>query len=406
MIKELKMTDDDLRWIGDKMIYQESWPVQNKTFRIAQLNVNGLSFAKDNFKIDMYLQGLMALQVDVAAIQEINLNLGLPKVREDFNKAMKRFDQRAVLQLAILGKKETNDVYAPGGNAVWNNGIYAGRVIRKGQEQFGRWAYIVMLGKNQQEIMILSAYNTCKNAAEDGNTIAGQLVRAMHKDGSQKKHNIRKAFYRDIQEFILKEQRQGTEIILAMDANTPATADELKMLKLNTGMVDVFTTKHPTTQQPKTYFRGQHCLDYIYATPYIAQGIDSVGYAPFYEMGKYDHRLLYVDFKWDHVFKHKTDVTQARGRQLSVKNRRITKLYLTTLQKLEKKSGIHKGINKIRSLMSNKQQSIEEKKYCIKKMKAYKTIMIQLMVSANKTATKSKPKIFQWSKQLKQNGKK
>ena len=406
MIKELNMTEEDMRWVGDAIQYQDTWPIQSNTFRIAQLNVNGFSFAKDNFNIDLYLQGLMAMQVDVAAIQEIDLNLGLTKVREDLTKAMKRFDQRAGIQLANQATRESDDVYTPGGNAVWNNGIYAGRITRKGQDKYGRWAYTVLLGKNQQEVMIVSAYNTCRNAAEDGRTIAGQLVRAMHKEGSNKKHNLRKAFYSDMQDFILKEQRQGTEIILAMDANTPPTSEELKMLRLNTSLVDVFKTKHPTTKHPKTYFRGQQCLDYIYATPYIAQGIERVGYAPFYEMGKYDHRLLFVDLKWDHVFKHKVDITQARGRQLSTKNRRITKLYLKTLSKLEEKSGIYNGVKKIRELMSNKQQTKEEKDYCIKKLKTYKTIMIQLMISANRTATKSKPKIFQWSKQLRHNGKK
>ena len=252
-----------------------------------------------------------------------------------------------------------------------------------------------------QEIMILSAYNTCRNAPEDGRTIAGQLVRAMHKEGSKKQHNLRKAFFDDIQDFISNEQRRGTEIILAMDASTMATSEELKKLKVNTSLVDVFMTKYPTTQHPKTYYRGQHYLDYIYATPYIAQGIERVGYAPFYEMGKYDHRLLYIDFKWDHVFKHKVDVTQAQGRQLSTKNRRITKLYLKTLQKLEKKSGIYVGISKIRELMKNEHQTKKEKEHCIKKLKTYKTIMTQLMISANKKATKSKPKIFQWSQQLK-----
>ena len=61
MIKELKMTEEDLRWIGDEIGYQATWPLQTKIFRIAQLNVNGLSFTKDNYKIDLFLQGLMAM---------------------------------------------------------------------------------------------------------------------------------------------------------------------------------------------------------------------------------------------------------------------------------------------------------------------------------------------------------
>ena len=405
MIQELRLKGDDLQWIGDEMTYKEEWPVQRKTLRIAQLNINGLSFVRDNFKIDMLLQGLMAFQVDVAALQEINLNLNTLKIRTDLSKAMRRFDPRAMLQTAHIKSKENNNTYTPGGNAVLSSGLYTGRIKRKGQEKYGRWAYVTMQGRANQEIMIISAYNTCKGTAEDGNTIAGQLVRAIYRDGNKKQSNLRKAFFQDIQDFIQIEQRKGTEVILAMDANTKASAEELKGLRLHTGMVDTFKIKHPTKIHPKTYHRGQECRDYIYATPYIAQGIENVGYAPFYAMGKYDHRLLYVDIKWEHLFNHKPDITQARERQLSTKNRRVTKTYLKTLTNLEKKAGVYKGLERIVKQLKNDKITQAERDYCIKKIKTYKTIMTQMMVSANKTATKSKPKFFQWSKKLRKNGK-
>ena len=377
--------------------------MKSNVLRIAQLNVNGLSFAKDSFKIDIYLQGLMAFQVDVAALQEINLNLNKNKVREKFTKAMKRYDQRAMTQLAITKQKEIDNTYMPGGNAVWNNGVYTGRIQRKGQEKYGRWAYTVLLGKKMQEIMIISAYNTCKNAAEDGGTIASQLRRAMHKNGEKAKP-LRNLFFQDLQKFIIEERKQGTEIVLAMDANTITDSEELKTLRLHTGMVDVFKVKHPGKRQPRTYFRGQQCLDYIYASPHIAQGIVSAGYAPFYAMGKYDHRLLYVDIQWDYLFKHKPDLTQVRGRQLRVKNRRITKLYTKTLKMLAQKAGVHKGIEKTLLRLKEKNQTKEDMHYCQNKLRKYKTVMIQLMTSASNKATKSKPSIFKWSVALRKNG--
>ena len=119
MIKELDMTGHDLQWVGDETVYNEKWPMKSNVLRIAQLNVNGLSFAQDNYKIDMYLQGLMAYQVDIAAMQEINLNLNKNTVREKFTKAMKRFDKRATLQLAYTKHEEKDQTYMPGGNAIF-----------------------------------------------------------------------------------------------------------------------------------------------------------------------------------------------------------------------------------------------------------------------------------------------
>ena len=72
----------------------------------------------------MFLQSIMAIQVDVATIQEINLNLNKNKIKDELTKAMKRFDQRAVLQVATVKNNESNDTYLPGGNAVWSSGIY------------------------------------------------------------------------------------------------------------------------------------------------------------------------------------------------------------------------------------------------------------------------------------------
>ena len=130
-IREINLTEKDMSWIGDEMEYQDEWPIQKETFRIAQLNVNGFSFTKDNFKIDMFLQSIMAMQVDVATIQEINLNLNKNKIKDDLTKATKRFDQRAVLQVATVNHNECMDTYLPGGNAVWSSGSYLHRMNTK-----------------------------------------------------------------------------------------------------------------------------------------------------------------------------------------------------------------------------------------------------------------------------------
>jgi hypothetical protein len=402
MIKTLDMTGDDLRWVGDEIIYQQEWPLQSKALRIAQLNVNGFSFAKDNFKIDMYLQALMSNQVDIATMQEINLNLNVNSVQTKFREALKRYDSRSSVQLGIMRNRDNDRTYMPGGNAVWNSGFYTGRISRRGQDRYGRWAYTSIIGKKNQEIMIISAYNTCKNTGEDGNTIAAQLRRVMHKKGEGPRV-LRNAFFQDIQDFIIEEIKNETLIVLAMDANTKATAEELKTLKMKTSLVDAFQVKHPDRKHPRTFHRGSQCLDYIYLSPGIAHGILRVGYAPFYEMGKYDHRMVFVDIQWDLLFKHRADMTQTRSRRLSVKNRRVTKLYMKTLKDLEKKAGIKKGLERVLELM-NGTQTEKQRQQCINKIKKYKTVMMQIMTSAEKKATKTKPSIFRWSKALKKNG--
>jgi exonuclease III len=66
----------------------------------------------------------------------------------------------------------------------------------------------------------------------------------MHKKG-ERVRSLRNQFYHELQKFIIEETKKGTEIILAMDANTEANSEQLKMLRMTTGLKDAFTIKHP-----------------------------------------------------------------------------------------------------------------------------------------------------------------
>ena len=113
---------------------------------------------------------------------------------------------------------------------------------------------------------------------------------------------------------------------------------------------------------------------------------------------------MIVDFKRDFLFNHKVDVTKEASRTLSKNNRNVAKKYIATLQQLVKRVDLHNGIKKATQLINNTKTTPKQTQHYIKKMKTYKTTMNQLMLSAERTATKGKPRIFQWSKTLSTRG--
>ena len=89
-------------WEGHSPTFSKQWPhpYESITFRVHHVNLNGLSI-KDGFSIDLYLQGTVALQVNMGSMNKINLNLQIPSIRSKFTKAFKRFDRNMGIQNAF-----------------------------------------------------------------------------------------------------------------------------------------------------------------------------------------------------------------------------------------------------------------------------------------------------------------
>ena len=309
-----QFTQQDYVWHGDAPIYDDQWPKKSDNFRVHQLNVNGLPFKHDHFLIDLYLQGTTSLQSDIQCAQEININLTNPAIRQRFLRAMRRFDRLATIQLGYVKKQEYDkSIYRPGGVMVWTHGINSGRVCDRSSDEYGRWSSLTMLQKDEQQTVFISAYKTCKGSKLDGTGIASQQYRAMVRDGKRKK-NQRQHFDDDLKQLIGHHYQQGKEVCLAMDSNTWSTSEEMNTFLADAGMLNAYDIVYEGKEHPRTFFRGQGCIDQFIITPGLKPLIQRMGYSPFYAMGPYDHRFAYLDFDRQKLFNHKVDVTRSAGR--------------------------------------------------------------------------------------------
>ena len=82
MKKTTKLTIHN-EWFGNKVIVTNSWPekTREQTIRIYGQNVNGISYFNDYSEWEIILENLHNLQVDVACLTEINLDVMMPEVK-------------------------------------------------------------------------------------------------------------------------------------------------------------------------------------------------------------------------------------------------------------------------------------------------------------------------------------
>ena len=154
--------------------------------------------------------------IDIMGIAEININW-TDKVKQAAQLAMKmRFGQGQIAASLLRGSKEG---YLPGGTAIITRGRMTGRIIRRGADEMGRYAWIDLNGKNGKQVMIISAYRTCKASLRNGpHTAHMQKIKQLMKKGVVAP-NPRKELLSDLKQMIGEHRRLGVGVVLMMDAN-------------------------------------------------------------------------------------------------------------------------------------------------------------------------------------------
>ena len=185
-----------------------------ETVRIGFQNVNGL---KGNITASHEVLGVVVEKdIDIMGIAEININW-TDKVKQAAHLAMKmRFGQGQIAASSSIGSKEG---YLPGGVAIITRGRMTGRIIKRGADEMGRYTWIVMNGRNVKQVMIISAYRTCKTSLRSGpHTAHMQQIKHLTKKGVVAP-NLRKELLSDLKQMIGEHHRMGGGVVLMMDAN-------------------------------------------------------------------------------------------------------------------------------------------------------------------------------------------
>ena len=313
-VKELKEKENDLRmkaddvklqWFGDEIEEDDGWPKETKhgCIRILHQNINGTSPKNEYIDWEMKLNNLNDLQVDVACLSEINLDLNNAEVKHKLIEKAKYMDKHLKIQTAASKTTTSNSLSKRGGTMTIVRGNWAGNVKKVEKDKLGRWTTVEMIGKKGKTVKIVTAYRVCDQKHAQGNcTIYLQqqndLIQA-----NRENTDPRNAILEDLGKMIEKDHRDGKIVILTCDMNESVQRSRKLDRFLNqNNMYNAIEEIHRGLY-PATYDRGRECLDLIAISNTVERkAIKKSGYLPFYEGYVSDHRALYVDIDAKELF--------------------------------------------------------------------------------------------------------
>lgn len=249
--------------------------------RISGCNPNGIRAEQ----LKSHIQHSLDLEIDIQCYSEVNRDFLKVEQRQNFYEYTKSMNNQS---RAVWGTSQViveND-FKPGGRAIISQGKTGGRVKKSGIDPMGRWTYQLLDGQGEKDILIVSAYQCCKQPTNPVGTTAYHQQEIMLSETNRVDRDPRRNFYRDLKLFLnkhLTEDEDKTVIpILVGDWNEECkgTSNTQKLCD-DFGLVNIFERLYPDQKQFKTYMRGSRTIDFVLAPPEIADRVTNFVYEPF-----------------------------------------------------------------------------------------------------------------------------
>jgi hypothetical protein len=303
-------------------------PKPPNTVRIYFQNINGIS--KNNWMDwKAATKTIRAKEIDIFGCAETNTTWY--ETRRKFAQTIvKTQTNQANLSVSCSNEAGATD-YQPGGVASCVTGRWAGRVIENFTDTsgLGRWSGHILIGKQQQHIVILTAYRPTKS--QGFNTNYQQQWRILRNKGI-KNPDPREQMLHDLKSKILEWTDKQYEVILMWDANEclHKPRSPLKRFMEQTNLVIAHTNLPPAT-----YTRGTSCIDYVMTTPRTHLAIIAAGHTSFYDgIWESDHRGLFIDLSASALTHGETpEILTAHPRRLSSNNKGQVFRFIASLEK-------------------------------------------------------------------------
>lgn len=283
---------------------------KTKIFCIQACNPNGFRLNCDGGDFDEFCTDMNEYNIDMSCISEINLDTRNFEVKRiTYNTAKKHFNQKVNLQMASSSIR-SKSFYKPGGVMMLTTGNTSGRVVKCGSDKFGRWTYQYLTCKNNRCIVVITAYQPCRqsliyNGRIRSNTVHAQQTSILLSEDDNRKP--RKAFIDDLDKFIGELKAEGNQIILLGDFNEDLYEHNsgMKKLMINNNLCDLMW-KSLKVDKFSTYIGGTKRIDYVLVDHDIYHCMLNACYEPFKYRNKGDHRTMVIDFDSDKLFGNPT----------------------------------------------------------------------------------------------------
>ena len=124
-IKLNKRQTDNKTW-GDEMIKSMKWPAltEDKTIRVLTHNVKGISQLHNYYEFEMLMDYMENMQVDIAGVTEMNLDLNKKETSNTLKKILKKLDRNAMASFSASKHRPKKDAVKKMGEERYrSNGI-------------------------------------------------------------------------------------------------------------------------------------------------------------------------------------------------------------------------------------------------------------------------------------------
>ena len=297
-VRKIPMTHDNIPFghVCDDIAIDNDTPY----VRLYCQNVNGI-FDREGIGLDSAFKEIKQAGADIFTFNETHgdesnavarraLRLSKQRMWRDNNEDCKIIHSSSVSPVLTFTK--------PGGNMVGITGSLVGRVRDTITDPYGRWCGYTLIGKDNKEILILTAYNVSQvvNAKVGDDTLFNQQI-ALYKLNNIREPDPKKIFITDLVEVVKKARAEDKDIILTGDFNELVGDNPNQMARvLQEGcLTDVHGHQHGEVDI-NTYTRGHKRIDYVFVTPRMVDHVLRSGYEAFHARIASDHKGYFVDF--------------------------------------------------------------------------------------------------------------
>ena len=231
--------------------------------RIYSQNNNGISSASGLMYNDTF-KHMKEADVDIFCINETHADKMNAKNNTVLESSRRRLFQSKEGQYCNFVSSSSmapiTKCTKPGGNMMGISGPLISRIRRRVEDKYGRWCGFVLLGKDNREILVLTAYNVPQDTPAGDNTLHAQQTSIYLLDGEVDPHP-RKNFVLDLLKLLTTAKEEDQDIILLKDFNEVVGDNHRMMARIlvKANLTDVHAHKHGHANIA-TYIRGRRRL--------------------------------------------------------------------------------------------------------------------------------------------------
>ena len=323
---------------GDEMCNKE-----DDTIRITYQNVNNFQTTHHaDSKMERGKDWIAQHDIDIIGWAEVGIAWQKCKSTHKLYTRFKDMRWRQFRSSTSNNKREAFSTRQFGGTATIAINECSSRVTSTGADEtgLGRWSWLLLEGRNDVKVRIVTAYNPCKTSPKRPATVYAQ-----HKRYLMSKNDLtcpRARFHIDLCEQIQKWQRQNNRIFLMIDLNENMARTNGPLLQAITndaGLIDPIKLKHSHLDPPIIQNRGSYQIDGIFVSPKL-RNIIRGGWTAFGD-GIGDHRAGFIDIRVnDIVGAHKLDIIPRNARRLTCEDPRTMSRYNNHLKSQAKQHNL------------------------------------------------------------------